>query len=152
MNELKQAPYPQKRIFLPKKQMQRYISELIGTFIMVFCGTGAIVMNDVSGGVVTHVGIALTFGLVVMAVIYALGDLSGAHINPAVTIAFWVAGRFNLKDVLPYITAQLIGAILASTLLYSLFPSHETLGATQPLGEVLPSFVIEIILTFILDC
>ena len=150
MNELKHAPYPQKRIFLPKKQMQRYISELIGTFIMVFCGTGAIVMNDVSGGVVTHVGIALTFGLVVMAVIYALGDLSGAHINPAVTIAFWVAGRFNLKDVLPYITAQLIGAILASALLYSLFPTHETLGATEPLGEVLPSFVIEIILTFIL--
>jgi len=130
--------------------MQRYISELIGTFALVFCGPGAIIMNDVSGGVVTHVGIAITFGLIVMAMIYSIGDISGAHINPAVTIAFWASGRFNKKEVLPYITAQIIGALLASTVLYLLFPLHETQGATLPSGTVMQSFILEVILTFIL--
>ena len=130
--------------------MQRYISELIGTFALVFCGPGAIIMNDVSGGVVTHVGIAITFGLIVMAMIYSIGDISGAHINPAVTIAFWASGRFNKKEVLPYITAQIIGALLASALLYLLFPLHETQGATLPSGTVMQSFILEVVLTFIL--
>ena len=93
--------------------MQRYISELIGTFALVFCGPGAVIMNDVSGGTVTHVGIAITFGLIVMAMIYSIGEISGAHINPAVTIAFWASGRFDKKEVLPYITAPIIGALLA---------------------------------------
>ena len=68
--------------------MNKYVAELLGTFALVFCGTGAIVINQESGGAVTHVGIAITFGLIVMAMIYALGDISGAHMNPAVTIAF----------------------------------------------------------------
>ena len=130
--------------------MQRYISELIGTFALVFCGPGAVIMNDVSGGTVTHVGIAITFGLIVMAMIYSIGEISGAHINPAVTIAFWASGRFDKKEVLPYITAQIIGALLASTILYQLFPLHETQGATLPLGSAMQSFILEVILTFIL--
>jgi aquaporin Z len=80
-------------------------AELIGTYCLVFAGAGAIVVNDTFEGSVTHVGIALTFGLVVMAMIYALGEISGAHINPAVTIAFFVAGRFDGKLVVPYIVA-----------------------------------------------
>jgi aquaporin NIP len=130
--------------------MQRYLSELIGTFALVFCGPGAVIMNDVSGGTVTHVGIAITFGLIVMAMIYSIGEISGAHINPAVTIAFWASGRFDKKDVLPYITAQMIGALLASAVLYLLFPLHETQGATLPLGSTMQSFILEVILTFIL--
>ena len=130
--------------------MQRYISELIGTFALVFCGPGAVIMNDVSGGTVTHVGIAITFGLIVMAMIYSIGEISGAHINPAVTIAFWASGRFDKKEVLPYITAQIIGALLASAVLYLLFPLHENQGATLPLGSAMQSFILEVILTFIL--
>jgi len=130
--------------------MQRYLSELIGTFALVFCGPGSVIMNDVSGGTVTHVGIAITFGLIVMAMIYSIGEISGAHINPAVTIAFWASGRFDKKEVLPYITAQMIGALLASALLYLLFPLHETQGATLPIGSAMQSFILEVILTFIL--
>jgi aquaporin NIP len=130
--------------------MQRYISELIGTFALVFCGPGAVIMNDVSGGTVTHVGIAITFGLIVMAMIFSIGEISGAHINPAVTIAFWASGRFDKKEVLPYITAQMIGALLASAVLYLLFPLHETQGATLPIGSAMQSFILEVILTFIL--
>ena len=130
--------------------MQRYISELIGTFALVFCGPGAVIMNDVSGGSVTHVGIAITFGLIVMAMIFSIGEISGAHINPAVTIAFWASGRFDKKEVLPYITAQMIGALLASAVLYLLFPLHETQGATLPIGSAMQSFILEVILTFIL--
>lgn len=130
--------------------MKNYFAESIGTFALVFCGTGAIVINDVSGGLVTHVGISLTFGLIVMAMIYALGDVSGAHINPAVTLAFWSAGRFPGREVLPYIVAQLLGAVLASALLKMLFPQHATLGATLPLGPDFRAFIIEILLTFFL--
>src|SRR5687768_17086145 len=105
--------------------MRVLIAEMIGTFALVFAGTGAIVINDVSGGAVTHPGIALTFGLIVLAMIYTLGDVSGAHLNPAVTIGFWAARRFPGKTVLPYIAAQLAGALLASLVLRLLFPAHE---------------------------
>jgi aquaporin NIP len=130
--------------------MKRYIAELTGTFALVFCGTGAIVINQQSGGVITHVGIAITFGFVVMGMIYALGNVSGAHLNPAVSIAFAVAKKFKVKEVLPYIISQLAGAMLASALLKVLFPENAMLGATLPSGSDMQSFVLEILLTFFL--
>jgi len=130
--------------------MRRYLSEAVGTFIMVFCGTGAIIINDVSNGSVSHVGIAITFGLVVMAVIYTFGSISGAHINPAVSIALIFAGLFERKQLLPYIIAQIAGAILASLLLKILFLEHESLGATLPKGTSYQSLILELILTYIL--
>jgi len=130
--------------------MKKYLSETLGTFALVFCGTGAIITNQLSGGAVTHLGIAITFGLIVLAMIYAFGDKSGAHLNPAVTIAFWFAGRFPAKEILPFIISQLVGAFAASASLKLLFPEHETLGATLPAGSTFQSFVLEIILMFML--
>jgi aquaporin Z len=130
--------------------MRRYWAEVFGTFALVFAGTGAIVINDVSKGAVSHVGIAITFGLIVMAMIYALGDISGAHLNPAVTIGFWLSGRFSLKLVPFYVVSQLAGALLASGLLRLLLGNHATLGATIPAGSDLQSIGFEVILTAIL--
>jgi aquaporin Z len=127
-----------------------YIAETFGTFALVFAGTGAIVINDVSGGIVTHAGIALTFGLVVLAMIYAVGEVSGAHLNPAVTIGFFLARRFPGRRVLPYIVSQCVGAFLASGLLHLLFPSNATLGATVPAGSAVQSFILECVLTLLL--
>jgi aquaporin Z len=127
-----------------------YIAEIFGTFALVFAGTGAIVINDVSGGVVTHAGIALTFGLVVLAMIYALGEVSGAHLNPAVTIGFLLARRFPGRRVPAYIGSQCLGAIAASCLLHLLFPSNATLGATVPAGSAVQSFILELVLTLML--
>ncbi len=129
---------------------KKYIAEYIGTFILVFAGTSAIVVNDISGGVVTHVGISLVFGLVVAAMIYTLGDISGAHINPAVTLAFWLAKRFQGKEVLPYLSSQVLGAITASVMVCLLFVGHPTLGSTLPSGTSMQSFILELLLTFIL--
>src|SRR6185436_14372514 len=125
-------------------------AEFFGTFALVFAGTGAITINDVSGGAITHVGIALTFGLVVLAMIYAVGDVSGAHLNPAVSVGFWVSGRFPGAALLPYLGAQFGGAVAASVVLRLLFPKHPTLGATLPAGTSWQSFVLEVILTLIL--
>ena len=130
--------------------MRKYIAELIGTFALVFCGTGAIIINQESGGAITHVGIAITFGLIVTTMIYTIGDISGAHLNPAVTIAFWIAKEFPIKEILPYIISQGIGAILASFTLHALFPTNEMLGTTVPSGSDLQSFILEVILTFLL--
>ena len=129
---------------------KRYIAEAIGTFALVFCGTGAIVVNEFANGAVTHPGIAITFGLIVMGMIYAFGDISGAHINPAVTIAFAYAKKFPWRNVPGYVLAQLIGAFFASGLLLFLFPDSETLGATLPQISQLKTFIFEIILSFIL--
>lgn len=130
----------------------KYVAEALGTFSLVFAGTGAAVANDVSGGDVTHVGIALTFGLIVLAMIYAIGDISGAHINPAVTIAFCVAGRFESRHVAPYMIAQCLGAVAASFLLVWLFPDSKSYGATVPMAglSALKAFLIEVILTWLL--
>lgn len=126
---------------------RRLIAEALGTFVLVFAGTGAIVVNDITHAV-THVGIALTFGLVVLALIQALGDISGAHFNPAVTIGFVAARRFPLTEALPYILTQLVGATAASCAIAAIFPDSRLLGGTMPLrGEWQPSFVLEVFLT-----
>jgi aquaporin NIP len=130
--------------------MKRYYAEALGTFALVFCGTGAIVINQESAGVITHPGVAFTFGLIVMVMIYALGPVSGAHLNPAVTIAFTIAKRFPLNQVLPYILSQAVGAFTASVTLRFLFVKNEFLGATMPAGTELQSFILEVILTFFL--
>lgn len=133
-----------------KEQLKNYLSEFIGTFAIVFCGTGAIIIDQETHGAISHVGIAITFGLIVMAMIYALGNVSGAHFNPAVSIAFYVAGKFPVKELLPYILSQLSGALFASALLRILFPTNNLLGATMPVGSELQSFIMEFILTFLL--
>jgi aquaporin Z len=130
--------------------MKRLCAEMFGTFGLVFAGTGAIIINEASHGAITHVGIALTFGLIILAMIYTFGDISGAHFNPAVTIGFWVARRLPGRDVGPYIASQSVGALLASGILRMLFPKSELLGATMPVGSELQSFVLETILTFFL--
>ena len=129
---------------------KRLISEIIATFALVFCGTGAMVINDFTGGSVTHVGVAITFGLIVMGMIYAFGDISGAHMNPAVTIGFAYAKKFPWKEVPGYVLAQLIGAFLASGILLYLFPESQTLGDTLPGLSAMKVFIFEIILTFFL--
>jgi len=130
--------------------VKRSIAEVIGTFALVFCGTGAIVIDKQTGGAVSHTGVAITFGLIVMAMIYGLGEISGAHLNPAVSIAFSLAGRLPAKALIPYIASQIAGAVLASILLHVLFPENSFLGVTIPAGSSLQSFVLEMILTFIL--
>ena len=130
--------------------MKKLAAEFIGTFSLVFAGTGAIVVNETSNGAVTHVGVALTFGLVVLAMIYTVGDISGAHLNPAVSLGFFAARRFPLCEVIPYIMSQCAGAFAASGILRFLFPRDATLGATLPAGSATQSFVLELILTAIL--
>jgi aquaporin NIP len=130
--------------------MRKLYAEMFGTFGLVLAGTGAVVINEVSNGAITHVGIALTFGLIVLAMIYTFGDISGAHLNPAVTIGFWAARRLAGREVLPYIGSQCVGALLASATLRLLFPQNKLLGATMPAGGEMQSFVLETLLTLIL--
>lgn len=130
--------------------MNRLAAETFGTFCLVFAGTGAIIVDAISGGAVSHVGVALTFGLIVLVMIDSVGDVSGAHINPAVTLAFAIAGRFPWRRVLPYAAAQTTGAILASALLALLFPDAPTMGQTLPAGPPAQSLVLELFLTLIL--
>ena len=130
--------------------MQRKLAaEFIGTYILMFAGTGACVINAITGSI-THVGIALIFGLVVMALIYTFGHISGAHFNPAVTIAFIVYRTISWRNGLLYIVMQVTGAIAASLTLFLMFGNVSRLGATVPAGSWQQSFVLEIILTFIL--
>lgn len=132
---------------MPARQLA---AECFGTFCLVFAGTGAIVVNQVTGGAVTHLGVSLVFGLIVLAMIYTLGDVSGCHLNPAVTLGFWAARRFPGRGVAAYVAAQSAGAILASLALKLMFPAATTLGATLPAGGVGQSFVMEFILTLML--
>jgi aquaporin NIP len=131
--------------------MKKYIAELIGTYALVLFGTGAVVVNELTKGDVTHLGICITFGLIVTIMIYTFGSISGTHINPAVTVGFQLAGCFGIKDVLPYIIAQVVGACMASATLVLLFSDYQgTLGATLPAGSEMQSFILEIILTYFL--
>jgi aquaporin NIP len=130
--------------------LKRLMGEFLGTFALLFCGTGAIIVNEETHGMISQTGIALVFGLIVMAMILSLGHVSGAHINPAVTIGLTIAGRFNWKFIMPYIGAQLGGAYTATCLLKYLFPANEFLGASIPRGSSMQSLVLESILTFLL--
>lgn len=128
----------------------RYWAEFFGTFMLVFAGTGVVVVNDLHDGVVTHPGIAIVWGLVVMTVIYAIGHISGAHINPSVTIAFATAKKFDARQVLPYLASQISGALAASLLLWFLFQGGTLYGATVPQGSDMQSFILEMVLTWFL--
>ncbi len=135
---------------------KKLAAESLGTFILVFAGTGAIMINDIANAI-GHVGIAMTFGFVIVALIYSFAHVSGAHFNPAVTIAFWTMGEFHRKNVIPYISAQVFGAILASICLYFLLNENfnsvsevSYLGSTLPRGSESQAFGFEFILTFIL--
>lgn len=130
--------------------MKKLLAEFLGTFTLVFAGTGAIIINAASHGAIGHAGIALTFGLVVLAMIYTFGDVSGAHLNPAVTLAFAVARRFAWREVPGYLGMQIGGALAASLLLRVLYPQDATLGATLPAGSEMQSFVLELVLTAML--
>jgi len=127
---------------------KKLTAECVGTFFVVFAGTAAIVVNG--EGAVSHVGVALTFGLVVFAMIAALGDVSGAHMNPAVTFGFYLAGRLPASSALPYVICQCLGAVLASIVVKLLFPADQSLGATVPSGSAVQSWVMEMLLTAML--
>ena len=131
-------------------QLKRAAAEMIGTPGMVFAGTGAIVIDELSGGRVTHLGIGITFGLAVAAMIYAFGSISGAHINPAVTLAFTLTRRITWQRALSYIPDQMAGGLLASLALYQLLGPAANMGAILPAGSVVQSLALEAILTYIL--
>jgi MIP family channel proteins len=134
-----------------RKISRDIVAEAIGTFILVFIGTGAVVVDRLSQGAITHLGISSVFGAVVAALIYSLGHISGAHFNPAVTLAFWRSGFFPGNRVVPYIVAQCVGAIAASGLLRATFGVVANLGATLPLADNwFQAFILETVLTFIL--
>ncbi|PWU00989.1 MAG: aquaporin [Bacteroidetes bacterium] len=128
---------------------KKLISEFLGTYFLVFAGTGAVVIDQITKSL-THVGVALTFGLVVMALIFTFGHLSGAHFNPAVTIGFLIHGDIKKKEAISYIIIQILAGIAASATLLSLFGNVASIGATLPRGSWQQSFVLEFILTFFL--
>ncbi|RBW67491.1 MIP/aquaporin family protein [Bacillus taeanensis] len=128
---------------------KKLIAEFLGTYFLIFAGTGAVVINELTGSL-THVGIALTFGLVVMALIYTFGHISGAHFNPAVTIGFFVNGDIQKRDAVYYVIIQTLAGITASLTMIGLFGNIANLGATLPRDTWQQSFILEFILTFFL--
>lgn len=130
--------------------MKKYTAEFIGTFILIFAGTGSVVVQQQLGGALGLPGIAMVWGFAIIALIYAFGDISGTHLNPAVTVSFAVDKRFEWKEVPAYLLAQFAGALSASFLLHFLFPENKTLGITQPSGSETQAFIMEAVMTFIL--
>lgn len=136
---------------LPMPSARKLLSEAFGTFCLLFAGCGAMVVDEVTGGGIGHVGVALTWGMIVSVMICAIGGISGAHINPAVTLGFWLARVFPGKAVLPYVAAQTAGALAAAGVLRLMFPQSVALGATLPWqGDVALAFGLEVFLTLIL--
>ncbi|MEJ7759344.1 MAG: MIP/aquaporin family protein [Gemmatimonadaceae bacterium] len=129
---------------------RRWIAELIGTFFLVFVGPGAVMVNAASQGIIGHAGVAIAFGFVVVAMIYAVGHLSGAHLNPAVTLGFWSVRRFPAREVVPYVIAQCVGATLASLALYGILGDVGSMGATIPSISTARAFAVEWLLSFAL--
>ncbi|MCE1188342.1 MAG: aquaporin [Ignavibacteria bacterium] len=130
--------------------MKKYIVEFIGAFFIVFCGTGAIIVHEAFTNSISQQGIALSFGLTVAVLIYLFSEISGAHFNPAVSIVFWRFKRLSGTNVISYILAQLLGAVSAAFVLHIIFPGNRGLGATQPVGPEIQSFLIELLFTFLL--
>jgi MIP family channel proteins len=130
--------------------LPRYIGELVGTFLLVLVATGVVVGNAAANGAITHVGIAIATGLIVTALIYALGHLTGAHLNPAVSLAFALGRHFPIRDLVPYWVAQLAGAVLASVVVRWLWGDIANLGATLPGLTESRALVLEFLLTFLL--
>lgn len=129
---------------------RRSVAEGIGTFFLVLIGAGAAAVDAWSGGAIGHVGVSLAFAFVVLGMVYATGHISGAHINPAVTLGFWAAGRFPAAGVVPYVTAQCTGAVLAALTLGAVLGWPEFLGATTPSVPAGAAFGVEALLTFAL--
>jgi MIP family channel proteins len=144
-------PHAMARIY-PQWQWTPYVAEAIGTFGLVFAGCGAIMIDTLSKGQVTHVGVGLVFGLIITVMIYSLGHVSGAHFNPAVTLGFVLARHFPVRRLAGYWLAQLLGAALAAGCLRVLLGDVAHLGSTVPMGRggLWQSFGLEAILTFFL--
>ncbi|KAE7996367.1 hypothetical protein FH972_001098 [Carpinus fangiana] len=131
--------------------MQKLVAEMLGTYFLIFAGCAAVVVNLDKDKVVTLPGIAIVWGLAVMVLVYSVGHISGAHFNPAVTVAFATCKRFPWKQVPAYVSAQLIGATLASGTLRLMFTGHQDqFAGTMPAGSNLQTFVLEFIITFYL--
>ena len=130
--------------------LQKLTAEFIGTFALVFCGTGTIIIDQETNGAVTHAGIALTFGAIVTAMVFAFGKISGAHLNPAVSLALRTTNKIDNKILFSYTGIQTAGAFTASALLKFLFPANISLGSTIPAGSDMQSFLLEVVLAFIL--
>ena len=140
--------------------MKRYISELIGTMVLVLFGCGS---DAIAGTVLGNLGIAMAFGLSIVAMAYVIGDISGCHINPAVSIGMWIDGRMELKDLIMYIIFQCIGAIIGTAILAMLINSAPSLGGYMATGlgqngfgaassvgiNLYGALITEIILTFV---
>lgn len=128
---------------------KKLIAEFLGTYFLIFAGTSAIVINEMTNSLM-HKGVSITFGLVVMALIYTFGHLSGAHFNPAVTIGFFIHKDIPLREMFSYIVCQIIAGLAASGTVLLLFGNVANLGATIPQGTWTQSFLLEFILTFFL--
>lgn len=133
------------------ESIKKYIAEFIGTFVLVLFGCGTAVFTGCStANGAAYLLTALAFGLVIVAMAYSIGNVSGCHINPAVSIAMLVSGKMTVKDFIGYIIAQFAGAIAGAAVLMAIIGDNKALGANSLYkGEILPSIIIEIILTFV---
>ena len=135
----------------PRTAAASCLAEALGTFALVFVGAGSMAVDAASGGAVTGVGVGLAFGFIVIAMIFALGHVSGCHINPAVTIAFRVTRRIGNLRALAYIAAQLVGGILGGLAIVAIVGGDGDAGATAPrIGGTDAALISEFILTFFL--